>query len=223
MSLSSRTSMVPTRQLLAPVLMVGLLAAALTLLYRTFRLHSWADLSGHLLALHPGVVVAALLATAISYLAMTGYDALALRYVEHRLPYRGYGLASFVATAFGNSLGASAVVGSALRARVYSTWQVPGFAITRIIGFNLVTLTLGAAVLAGSGMLHHPGKAGQALHLPVAAVVVIGSLLLTAVGGYLVWAVAGRAIGWRGWRIDRPSLRLAVAQVVLSTFEWLTM
>jgi phosphatidylglycerol lysyltransferase len=155
---------------------------------------------------------------------MTGYDGLALRYVEHPLPYRRYGLASFVATAFGNNLGASAVVGAALRARVYSGWQVPGFAITRIIGFNLVTLTLGAAVVAGSGMLHAPDRAGAALHLPVTGVVVLGSLLVAAVVGYLVWAgVGGRPIGWRGWRIDRPAPRLAVAQVVLSTFEWLTM
>ncbi|WP_432524955.1 bifunctional lysylphosphatidylglycerol flippase/synthetase MprF [Kineococcus sp. SYSU DK006] len=211
------------RRLLAPLLAVGLLAAAVVLLHRTFRGYSWADLGGDLLALGPGVVLAALAATAVSYLAMTGYDALALRYVEHPLPYRRYGLASFVATAFGNNLGASAVVGAALRARVYSSWQVPGFAITRIIGFNVVTLALGAAVLAGSGMLLDPLKAGRALHLPGAAVLVLGSLLLASVVGYLLWACAGRPLAWRDWRIDRPSPRLAVAQVVLSTFEWLTM
>ncbi|PPK92657.1 phosphatidylglycerol lysyltransferase [Kineococcus xinjiangensis] len=203
--------------------MLGLLAAAATLLHRTFRHYSWAELGSDLLALGPGVALAALVATAISYLTMTGYDALALRYVEHPLPYRRYGLASFIATAFGNNLGASAVVGAALRARVYSSWQVPGFAITRIIGFNVVTLALGAAVLVGSGMLYDPARAGEALHLPGAAVLVVGSLLLASVVGYLVWAATGRAIGWRDWRIDRPSPRLAVAQVVLSTFEWLTM
>ncbi|GAB7191153.1 bifunctional lysylphosphatidylglycerol flippase/synthetase MprF [Kineococcus sp. NUM-3379] len=211
------------RHLLAPLLMLGLLAGAAVLLHRTLRHYSWSDLGGDLLALGPGVALAALVATAVSYLTMTGYDALALRYVEHPMPYRRYGLASFVATAFGNNLGASAVVGAALRARVYSGWQVPGFAITRIIGFNVVTLALGAAVLAGGGMLHDPARAGEALHLPGAAILVVGSLLLASVAGYLAWACAGRAIGWRDWRIDRPSPRLAVAQVVLSTFEWLTM
>ncbi|WP_338073854.1 bifunctional lysylphosphatidylglycerol flippase/synthetase MprF [Kineococcus siccus] len=211
------------RHLIAPLVMLGLLAGALVLLHRTLRHYSWSELGGDLLALGPGVALAALAATACSYLAMTGYDALALRYVEHPLPYRRYGLASFVATAFGNSLGASAVVGAALRARVYSSWQVPGFAITRIIGFNVVTLALGAAVLAGGGMLHDPALAGRALHLPPTAVSAVGSLLVASVAAYLVWACAGRAIGWRGWRIDRPSPRLAAAQVVLSTLEWLTM
>ena len=70
-----------------------------------------------LLALGPGVALAALGATAVSSLAMTGYDALVLRYVGHQLPCRRYGLASFVATAFGNTLGASAVVGRDPRGR----------------------------------------------------------------------------------------------------------
>ncbi|WP_299037659.1 bifunctional lysylphosphatidylglycerol flippase/synthetase MprF [uncultured Pseudokineococcus sp.] len=213
----------PVRRLLGPLLVLGMLTAALTLLHRTFRSYDWSELGGDLLALGPGVALAAVLATAVSYVAMTGYDALALRYVGHPLPYRRYGLASFVATAFGNSLGASAVVGAALRARVYSSWRVPRSAITRIIGFNLVTLALGAAVLAGAGVLHDPAAAGRALHLPGGAVLVLGSLLLASVLGYLVWARTGRSVGRGRWRLERPSPRLALAQVVLSSVEWLTM
>ncbi|WP_432493403.1 bifunctional lysylphosphatidylglycerol flippase/synthetase MprF [Kineococcus gypseus] len=223
MSSSSRRPAPRARHLLAPLLVVGLLVAALVLLHRTFREHSWAELGGDLLALGPGAVLAALAATAVSYLAMTGYDALALRYVAHPLPYRRYGPASFVATAFGNNLGASAVVGAALRARAYSSWQVPGPAITRIVGFNALTLALGAAVLAGGGMVHDPAAAGAALRLPAAATAVLGSLLLASVVAHLLWAGPGRPLVLRGRRLERPSRRLALAQVVLSTFEWLTM
>ncbi|WP_432545372.1 bifunctional lysylphosphatidylglycerol flippase/synthetase MprF [Kineococcus sp. SYSU DK004] len=224
MSSPSRPSPGPLRRALAPALVAGLLVAAAVLLHRTFRDLSWEQLGADLLALGPGVVAAALATTAASYVAMTGYDALALRYVEHRLPYRRYGLASFIATAFGNNLGASAVVGAALRARVYSGWQVPGFAITRIIGFNLVTLVLGVAVLAGGGMVHDPAGVGAALRLPAPAVAALGGVLLAAVAGYLLWAFAGRRpIGVRGWRVDRPAPALALAQVALSTVEWLTM
>ncbi|MFD0481531.1 bifunctional lysylphosphatidylglycerol flippase/synthetase MprF [Kineococcus sp. GCM10028916] len=211
------------RRLLAPLLVLGLLAAAAMLLRRALRHYDVAQLDEDLVALGAGAVLAALAATAVSYLAMTGYDALALRYVKHPLPYRCYGLASFVATAFGNNLGASAVVGAALRARVYSSWQVPRAAITAIIGFNLVTLTLGVTVLAGSGMLLDPARVGQALHLPDAVITGLGSLLLVSVLAYLLWSRFGRSIGWRGWRVDRPAPRLAVAQVLLSTLEWLAM
>ncbi|WP_432564142.1 bifunctional lysylphosphatidylglycerol flippase/synthetase MprF [Kineococcus sp. SYSU DK003] len=224
MTSTSKRPASSVRQLLAPALVVGVLAVAGVLLHRTFRHLSWAQLGGDLLALGPGVAVAAVVATVASYVAMTGYDALALRYVGHPLPYRRFGLASFVATAFGNNLGASAVVGAALRARVYSGWRVPGPAITRIIGFNLVTLGLGVAVLAGGGMVQDPAGVGQALRAPAWAVATVGSVLLASVLGYVGWAVVGRGpIGRRGWRVERPSPALALAQVALSTVEWLTM
>lgn len=213
----------PVRRLLAPLLVGGVLAAALVLLHRTFRSYDWSDLGGDLVALGPGVVLAALLATATSYVAMTGYDALALRYVGHPLPYRRYGLASFVATAFGNNLGASALVGAALRARVYSGWQVPGPAVARVLGFSTVTVALGAAVLAGAGVVHDPAAAGRALRLPPAATLALGVVLLAAVAGFLAWACTGRAVGRGSRRVAPPTPRVAVAQVALSTVEWLTM
>ncbi|MEJ5866848.1 bifunctional lysylphosphatidylglycerol flippase/synthetase MprF [Pseudokineococcus sp. 5B2Z-1] len=211
------------RRLLGPVLVLGMLTAALALLHRTFRGYDWSDLGRDLLGLGPGTALAALLATAASYVAMTGYDTLALRYVGHPLPYRRYGLASFVATAFGNNLGASAVVGAALRARVYSSWQVPRSAVARIVGLNTVTLALGAAVLAGAGVLHDPATAARALRLPPTVVVALGAVLLAGVLGYLVWALVGRAVGRGRWRLERPSPRLALTQVALSTLEWLSM
>ncbi|WP_432510365.1 bifunctional lysylphosphatidylglycerol flippase/synthetase MprF [Kineococcus sp. SYSU DK001] len=212
------------RRVLTLVLGVGLLVAAAALLHRTFRHHPWHQLGDDLLALGPVTVAAAVAATACSYLAMTGYDAMALRHVGHRLPYRRYGFASFVATAFGNNLGASAVVGAALRARAYATWKVPGATIARIIGFNLLTLALGAAVLAGGGMLHDPAGVGRALRLPPPVTLALGAALLAAVVAYLGWAVVTRRpIGWRQRRLVPPAPRLAVAQVVLSTVEWLTM
>lgn len=211
------------RRLLAPLLVLGLLGLALVLLHRTLGGVPREQLVADLLALGPGAVLPALAATAVSYLTMTGYDALALRHVRHPLPYRRYGLASFVATAFGNNLGASALVGAALRARVYSSWKVPGRTITAVIGFNVVTLGLGAAVLAGGGMLHDPARVGAALRLPGPAVVALGAALTTSVVAYLVWAGTGRALVLRGRRLEVPTLRRATAQVVLSTVEWLAM
>ncbi|NIZ90265.1 bifunctional lysylphosphatidylglycerol flippase/synthetase MprF [Kineococcus rubinsiae] len=223
MSLPPTVSAPPLRRLLVPLLVVGLLAVAVAVLHRTFRGLSWAGVAGDVLTVGPGVVVAALVLTAVSYLAMTGYDAVALRCVGHPLPYRRYGTASFIATAFGNNLGASALVGAALRVRVYSSWQVPVSTITRVVGINAVTLALGAAVLAGGGVLHDPTGVAVALHLPVTAVLAVGALLVAAVLGYLAWTAAGRPSGRRRLRVDRPSPRLALVQVLLSTFEWLSM
>jgi phosphatidylglycerol lysyltransferase len=208
----------------AALVMIAVLTGACSVLYRHLHDHPWSQLGADLAALGPGPVALALLATLASYGALTGYDALALRYVEHPLPYRRYAAASFVATAFGNSLGASAVVGAALRARVYSAWGVPGFAITRIIGFNLVTLSLGSMLLAAAGIAAAPHRVAASLHLPTAGALALAATLLAAVVGYLAWSGTGKpASGLRGWRIDRPSRPLALAQLALSTLEWLTM
>lgn len=209
---------------LAPLAPLLVLLLALTVLHRQLRDHPWHTLGADLAAIGAWPVTLAVLATAASYLAMTGYDALALRYVEHPLPYRRYAAASFVATAFGNSLGASAVVGAALRARVYSAWGVPGFAITRVIGFNLVTLCLGSLLITAVGTVTQPDRVAAALRLPVPVTLALGAVLTPAVLAYLAWAGTGRPpVTVRQWRVDRPSRPLALAQLALSTVEWLTM
>ncbi len=209
---------------LAPVGVLVVLGLAVWSLRRQLHDYPWHRLGADVAAIGPVPVLLAVAATVASYLAMTGYDALALRYVEHPMPYRRFAAASLLATAFGNSLGASAVVGTALRARVYSAWAVPGFAITRIAGFNLVTLSLGSALLAAAGVLITPDDAARALRVPLPLLVTLAVTAVAAVVGYLLWCGGGKpAVSVRNWRIDRPSRRLATGQVVLSCVEWLLM
>ncbi|MCL8025018.1 bifunctional lysylphosphatidylglycerol flippase/synthetase MprF [Nocardioides bruguierae] len=214
----------PVRRWLAPLGVLGVLALALLFLHRSLGGYDWHALPADLGAIGPVPVAGALAATALSYLAMTGYDALALRYVAdlvpQRLPWRRYASASLVATAFGNSLGASAIVGAALRARVYSAWQIPTAAIQRIIGFNLLTLGLGFAVLSGGGVLAHPERASAALHLPEPVVTGLAVAVLAPVVGYLLWSRLGRRpLTVKGHELARPGYGLAVTQVALSTVE----
>ena len=207
-----------------PLLVLGLFAVAAAVLHQRLAGYPWARLDDEVRAIGVGPVLLAVAATAASHLAMTGYDALALRYVEHPLPWRRYAAASFVSTAFGNALGASAVVGAALRARVYSAWSVPGFAVTRIIGFNLVTLGLGCAVVAGVGAVAEPGRVAATVGLEPDLVRVAGLALLALIAAYVAWCGSGRRpVSVRDWRVDRPGRPLALAQVALSAVEWLTM
>lgn len=208
----------------APLVVLAILAGAVAVLQRQLRGYPWSRLGDDLATIGVGPVLLAASATVGSYLAMTGYDALALRYVQHRMPYRRYALASFLATAFGNSLGASALVGAALRARVYSAWGLPAFAITRVAGFNLVTLGLGSAALSAVGLAIAPEALVDALHLSRPAALGLAAVLLGAVVAYLAWCGGEKpAVGVGGWRVDRPSLRLGLEQLALSMLEWGTM
>ena len=78
----------------------------------------------------------ALALTVVSYLILTGYDALALRYLGRPLPYRRTALASFLGYAFAHNIGLSVLGGAAPRYRLYAAWELPPVEIALLIGFT---------------------------------------------------------------------------------------
>ncbi|GIG28043.1 hypothetical protein [Cellulomonas marina] len=74
-----RTGLRRLRRALAPVLVAGVLGVAILQLHRTLDGYRWSQLPHDVAALGAPALVLAVVATAVSYLAMTGYDALALR------------------------------------------------------------------------------------------------------------------------------------------------
>ncbi|MBT0773357.1 bifunctional lysylphosphatidylglycerol flippase/synthetase MprF [Kineosporia sp. J2-2] len=211
-------------RLIAQLAVFGAMVAAVVVLQQRLSGYPWHRLHDDLAALGARPLVLALLATALSYSIMICYDALALDYVEHAMPIRRYAAASFVATAFGNTLGASAVVGAALRARVYSAWGLPAFAITRVTGFNLVTLSLGSSVLIAVGLAWGPSAVLSWLPFGRVVSMLLAALLLGGVAGYVLWCGAHKnPVTVRDWRIDRPTRWMAATQLVVSVIEWLTM
>ncbi len=220
---AARTSRVSGR-MIVQLLVLGFLVAAAAVLQQRLADYPWHRLGDDLAAISPWAMAFAVVATALSYLVMIGYDALALAYVDHRMPFRRYAAASFVATAFGNSLGASALVGAALRARVYSTWGLPAFAIARVTGFNLLTLALGSSVLIAAGLAWRPEGVLSWLPLPAPVAVLLAASLLAGVAGYVLWCGRGKPPKTvRQWRVDRPSRPMALAQLAVSVVEWLLM
>ncbi|GLY15883.1 bifunctional lysylphosphatidylglycerol flippase/synthetase MprF [Kineosporia rhizophila] len=208
----------------AQLAVLGALVAAVTVLQQRLAGYPWHRLSEDLGAIGPGPLALAVLATAASYSIMVSYDALALNYVEHAMPLRRYAAASFVATAFGNTLGASALVGAALRARVYSAWGLPAFAITRVTGFNLVTLSLGSSVLIAVGLIWSPDAVLAWLPFGRVVSALLAAALLGGVVAYLAWCGRGRQpVMVKNWRIDRPTRTMATTQLAVSVVEWLTM
>ena len=100
---------------IGPLLGLLLFAGALLVLHhqlKTYRLH---DVIQSLVNLPKERFYTALALTLCSYLVMTSYDALALRYVRHPLPYRKFGLASFISYAFSNNMGFGMIAGGSIR------------------------------------------------------------------------------------------------------------
>jgi phosphatidylglycerol lysyltransferase len=205
---------------IAPLVIVAVFAAALWLLHRSLadsRLH---DVLGYVRTLSAQHLAAALLFTVASYLALTGYDVLALRYVRKPLPYRETALTSFISYAFTHSMGFGALTGGSVRYRLYSLAGLNGLEITAVVIFCGLTFALGSMTIVGTVLAVAPGKLAALEGLPLSLVRAAGLLMLLLVCLWILWSgVARRQAAIGRWLLPPPSPHLAVQQIVLSCVE----
>jgi len=203
--------------------MLGLLlfAGALWVLHHQLKAYRFHDIIQSLKSLPGEKIFFALALTFLSYLIMTGYDALALRYVRHALPYRKFGLASFISYAFSNNMGFGMIAGGSVRYRLYSAWGLSALEITKVVAFCSLTLWLGFFTLGGVVFLFEPLMLPKVLHLHFASAQMLGRIFLAIVAAYLLWTVMGkRSVRIRDWEFSFPSAQLLVAQVVIASLDW---
>ena len=204
------------------LLVAALFLLALRALETTLANYRWRDLVHYLSAVPKGQVAIAIVLAFAGYLVMTGYDALALRYVERTLPFRRIALAAFTGYAINNNLGLAGVVGTSLRYRFYSKWGVPAREFATIFVFCSGTYWLGFVLLGGSMFLLAPPPIPAAIHAPLASIRLTGAVLLVLGTIYVVFAVVLRKplrIGGRYLALPKPSI--VAGQVVISIADWM--
>ena len=153
------------RRILGPGLSVILFTAAVLLLYSELKTYHLKDILNAFQSIPAGGLGAAAALTILSYTVMTGYDALALRYIRQQLAYSKVGLASFIGYAFSNNIGMSMLAGASVRYRLYSAWGLSAFQITQVVAFCTLTLWLGFFTIGGAVFLIEP------LTIPAALVI----------------------------------------------------
>jgi phosphatidylglycerol lysyltransferase len=206
---------------LAPLFVLALLAGAIWLLHRELAAYRYEDVRRALRALSRRQIETALGLTAISYLLLTGYDALALRYLGRPLTYRRTALASFLGYAFAHNIGFSVLGGAAPRYRLYASWGLPPSEISLLIGFGAATFWLGVCTVAGTALLLDPAAFATRLHLPAAVGHGAGMAMLGVVAAAVVvpW-LWRRPLTIRGWTVPPPRPGIAIAQVVVGAVDW---
>jgi phosphatidylglycerol lysyltransferase len=206
---------------LPPLFGLLLFAVALWVLHRELKVYHLQDIIRHLRELPPHRLWLALGLTVVSYLVMTGYDTLALRYIRHPLAYGKTALASFIAYAFSNNIGLSMFAGASVRYRLYSAWGLTAFEITQVIGFCTLTLWLGFFVLGGIVFLLEPLVLPTVLHFPFTSVHLLGRIFLAVVVAFILWSsFMKRPIKVRGWEFSLPSPSLLLSQITVASVDW---
>jgi phosphatidylglycerol lysyltransferase len=208
-------------RILGPVLGMGLFIVALFVLHRALQHYRYRDLKEVLSQMPAWRILLAAGVTVLSYLVLTGYDTLAMRYIRHALPYRKTALASFAGYAFSHNLGLAFFSGAAVRLRLYGVWGLSALDVAKVAAFNSFTFWLGWSAIAGSAFMLSPGEALGVLPVPEAVLRLAGLLMVLSVPAYIVLcARRSRPFVIAGWEIELPTARIALIQLLLSASDW---
>ncbi|WHZ42666.1 YbhN family protein [Rahnella bonaserana] len=160
----------------------------------------------------------------LSYLLYGCYDLLARAYCGHKLAARQVMLVSFICYAFNLTL-STWVGGIGMRYRLYSRLGLHGGTITRIFSLSITTNWLGYILLGGiiftSGVVELPSH----WYIDAGTLRIVGIGLLAMVALY-VWCCAfakHRHMTVKGQKLVLPSFKFALAQMVISSANWMAM
>lgn len=199
---------------------LAVFAAALFALYRALHDYQLADILHGLTRIAPVAVMFSMLATAGSYLALAGFDWLAIRYIRRNLSVGRILMASFVSHAVSHSTGFGALTGGAIRYRIYSAAGLSVIEVATVVLFCGVTFALGASSLAAITLAMEPGPFADLLQLPAGWVRATAALVVLTIIAYVVLGHLRR----RPWRLfNRPLMmprpKTALAQVAVAALD----
>lgn len=154
------------------------------------------------------------------YLALTGYDVLALRYLGKPLPYAKAALASFTSYTFSHNIGLSLITGGSIRYRIYSAVGLSATEIATLTGICALTFGLGVSLLLGLALLLEPAALGAADALSPVANRALGVAILVAVAAYAAASgIRTQPFQLKGWLVRLPSLSVTLRQLALGAID----
>jgi glycosyltransferase 2 family protein len=158
--------------------------------------------------------------SALSYLALTGYDALALRHLRIKAPYKLTALASFTSYAVSFTLGFPLITGGAVRYWIYGPAGLSAGKVASLTAIAGITFWLGMGLIIGVGFLFEAQAVGEINHFHSLANQLIGLGIIGALAVYLVWVGARR---WRAkpilFNLALPGPALTLGQMILGVVD----
>ena len=160
----------------------------------------------------------------LSYVMYGFYDLLGRAYCGHKLAKRQVMLVSFICYAFNLTL-STWVGGIGMRYRLYSRLGLPSSTITRIFSLSITTNWLGYILLGGLIFTFGVVQLPSHWYIDQGTLRIVGVVLLLLVAVYM-WGCAfakRRHITIKGQKLVLPSWKFAIAQMVISSINWMVM
>jgi hypothetical protein len=199
---------------------VALFALAAYILANVLSTISFADIIEAVKGTSAGQIFAALFFTALSYVALTGYDVSALWQIGARAPYRVSALAAFASYAISFNLGFPIITGAAVRYWIYSRIQMTALQVANVTVITGVTFWLGMTAVIGFTLVKAAEPLAALDHLPLPLHIALGILILAGVAGYCAWvALEPRRIRLRGHVLELPGPGATIAQLAVGAAD----
>lgn len=168
----------------------------------------------------PASLAAAVGATALSYLALVGYDVCGLRYARARVPLGTILLASFCGFAIGNSVGLGAFSGGTVRYRLYTAAGLSPGQIARVILFISIAFGVGLAAIAALGLILDAQEVSRLLGASPEPLQAMAAIILALAAGFLIFCATRQSPLRRGsFDIDAPGPTLVLIQVLFAAVD----
>ncbi len=159
--------------------------------------------------------------TCLSYLMLTGYDALALRQIGAKsIGYGTTALASFTSYAVSFTLGFPLLTAGAVRLWVYGGKGLSAPKIASLTVIAGLTFWLGMGIILGTSLLIHPDALAQIDHLTPLINRAIGTTIITLTIAYLIFiAIRKRHMNIQGWKLVLPGIKVTLGQIALGVTD----
>ncbi|MDZ7681116.1 MAG: bifunctional lysylphosphatidylglycerol flippase/synthetase MprF [Fodinibius sp.] len=209
---------------LTPFISIVFFVFALWFLNQELREYQLSDIMGQLSAIPNHYILFSLVLSFLSYLLLTGYDALGVNYIGEELDAGKIVRAGYVGYAFSHNIGLALITGGSIRYRIYSAWGFSGLQVTQIVAFSAFTLWIGFCTVAGLALIFATPNLPADVTVPFVSLRVLGAILLVMVVGYVIASAKFKEeISFKSWSFRFPNLRLSLKQVAIASVDWLLM
>lgn len=205
-----------------PLVGVVLLVGVGVLLHRELRDIPTHQILAYARSLAPSSIALSIVLSAVSYLILTAYDALALVYLDRWMSYGRIAMASFVGYVVNHNLGPVFLGGSAVRYRLYSSWGLSSVEIAEVIAFTALTFWLGFLTLGGIVLVVEPRAMHALVPLDPGLTRLLGLVGAALVSAYVAQcALRRKPLRLRSWEIPLPTPQVGLAQILVSSVDWM--
>ncbi len=210
------------KRLVSPAFALGVCVLLLLAVQHMSRGLNYHSVCRQLFAIAPGNWLAALGATALSYVALVARDAIGLRHVGAKVPRALLWIGATAASALGNVAGFGALTGGAVRCRVYGAAGVTPSHVGRLTVFTSVSLAWALLLVSAFGALWDTASLAAMTHLSPeilrsgSAVLLGASMLAIGCCGPQTKTIGAR---WQRFALDLPARADLIGQIAFGIVD----